>query len=262
MRPLFLEEIADNGIARITLTRPDFHNAFNDTLILELTSAFRGLQSDERVRAIVLAAQGKSFSAGADLNWMQAIAEYDEDRNLEDARALANLLWTLDRSEKPTLALVQGPAFGGGVGLIACCDIVVAAEEAIFSLSEVRLGLIPATISPYLLAKVGLSAARRYILTGERFSAWEAQRIGLVHEVVDSPSLEQKCREILDALLSGGPRAITSAKRLLFDVAGRPLDKDLRDETAKWIAKTRASVEAREGLAAFLAKRPPNWRPR
>src|SRR3546814_223298 len=182
--PLFVQEIDKQGVARITLTRAEVHNAFNETLIAELTAALDGAAQDPRVRVVVLAAQGPSFSAGADLNWMRAMAGYSRAENLEDARRLARLMRTLNDMAKPTIALVQGPAYGGGVGLVACCDVAIAVEDAKFCLSEVKLGLIPAVISPYVVATIGESAARRYFLTAETFSSWEAQRLGLVHEVV------------------------------------------------------------------------------
>jgi methylglutaconyl-CoA hydratase len=257
--PLFVEEIGTDGTARITLTRHQLHNAFNDTLISELTAALRGLGSDKRVRAIVLAAKGKSFSAGADLNWMKAMAGYSEERNQADAEALADLMFTLDRLGKPSIALVQGAAYGGGVGLVACCDVAIAAERATFSLSEVRLGLIPAVISPYVVGAMGARAARRYMLTGERFSAWEAHRLGLVHEVVAPRDLESACRRILDEILAGGPHAQSAAKDLIFEVDARPADQELRTETARRIASIRTSQEGREGISAFLDKRRPDW---
>jgi methylglutaconyl-CoA hydratase len=257
--PLFVEEIGPDGAARVTLTRHERHNAFNHELIVELTTALRGLGSDKRVRAIVLAAKGKSFSAGADLNWMKATAGYSRERNQADAEALAELMYTLDRLGKPTIALVQGAAYGGGVGLVACCDIAIAAERATFSLSEVRLGLIPAVISPYVVEAMGPRAARRYMLTGERFSAWEAHRLGLVHEVVVPRDLETCCQRVLDELLAGGPEAQRAAKDLIFDVDAHPLDDELRSETARRIADIRSSEEGQEGINAFLDKRRPNW---
>ena len=257
--PLFVQEIDKRGVARITLTRAEVHNAFNEVLIAELTAALDGMGQDPRVRVVVLAAQGRSFSAGADLNWMKAMAGYTRAENVEDARRLARLMRTLNDLPKPTLALVQGPAYGGGVGLVACCDIAVAIEEAKFCLSEVKLGLIPAVISPYVAAKIGAAAARRYFLTAEAFSAWEAERLGLVHEVVDRNALESKGRQIVDALLEGGPVAQEAAKDLIFAVAGSAVDDALIEETAGRIADVRASDEGREGIAAFLEKRRPNW---
>ncbi|HEY9536794.1 MAG TPA: enoyl-CoA hydratase/isomerase family protein [Kiloniellaceae bacterium] len=258
--PLFVQEIDKQGVARITLTRAEVHNAFNETLIAELTAALDGAAQDPRVRVVVLAAQGPSFSAGADLNWMRAMAGYSRAENLEDARRLARLMRTLNDMAKPTIALVQGPAYGGGVGLVACCDVAIAVEDAKFCLSEVKLGLIPAVISPYVVATIGESAARRYFLTAETFSSWEAQRLGLVHEVVDRGALELRARQIVDALLQGGPIAQRAAKDLVFTVAGRPTDEPLIEETAARIAELRASAEAREGVAAFLEKRKPAWR--
>ncbi len=257
--PFFLEEIGETGVARITLTRTRVHNAFNDLLIAELTRSLEGLESDPRVRAVVLAAQGNSFSAGADLTWMERMAGYGKDENLEDARALAELMRRLNTLAKPTLALVQGPAFGGGVGLVACCDIAIAAETASFCLSEVRLGLIPAVISPYVVAAVGERAARRYFLTAERFSAAEALRLGLVHEVVADEQLEVRGERLVKALLTGGPKAQSAAKELIFAVSNRPPDDSLVEDTARRIAEVRAGEEAREGIAAFLQKRKPQW---
>lgn len=258
--PLFVQEIDKQGTARITLTRAEVHNAFNEALIAELTAALDGAAQDPRVRIVVLAAQGPSFSAGADLNWMKAMAGYSRAENFEDARRLARLMRTLNGLPKPTVALVQGAAYGGGVGLVACCDVVIAAEEAKFSLSEVKLGLIPAVISPYVVAAIGESAARRYFLTAESFSAWEAQRLGLVHEVVERSALDVRARQVIDALLQGGPVAQRAAKDLVFAVAARPVDETLVEETAARIAEIRASEEAREGVAAFLEKRKPTWR--
>lgn len=255
----FLESVDERGVARLTLTRQEVHNAFNDRLIAELTTALKGLESDPRVRLVVLAAEGKSFSAGADLNWMRAMAAYSEAENLRDSEALATLMRTLDRLAKPTLALVQGPAFGGGVGLVACCDIALAVDSASFALTEVRLGLIPSVISPYVIAAIGQRAARRYFLTAERFSAEEALRLGLVHKVVAADRLEQSAERLIDTLLAGGPLAQQAAKRLIFDIGARPLDDELVQETARRIASIRVSAEGQEGLSAFLEKRKPAW---
>ena len=261
MEPLFLEEIGEHGVAWITLTRSDVHNAFNDQLIDRLTGCLDSLGSDERVRAVVLAAKGRSFSAGADLKWMKSMADATEEKNLNDARALAGLMRTLNSFPKPTLALVQGAAYGGGVGLVACCDVVLATEEAAFSLSEVKLGLIPAVIAPYVIVAIGQRAARRYFLTGERFSAWEAQRLGLVHEVVAPGELESRGRRMLDVFLSGGPQAQVEAKDLILALSGRGLGADVVEETAQRIARIRSSTESREGVGAFLEKRRPAWVP-
>ncbi len=258
LRPLFLEQIDDDGVAWVTLTRPEVHNAFDDTLIAELSAVLGGFASDERVRAVVLGAQGRSFSAGADLNWMQRMAGYSERENLDDARALAELMRRLYELPKPTLALVQGPTYGGGVGLVACCDIAIAAETANFCFSEVRLGLIPAAIGPYVIAAMGARAVRRYFLTAETFSAREAMRFGLVHDVVPDEALRDIGRRVIKALLRGGPNAQVAAKDLILTISGRPLD-DLAEETAKRIARLRVSEEGREGIAAFLEKRKPGW---
>lgn len=259
LEPLFIEEIDDKGIARITLTRPDKHNAIDDQLIAELTTMLQGLASDRRVRALVLAAKGKTFSAGADLNWMQRMADYTEEQNLEDGRALANLMRTLNEFPQPTIALVQGAAYGGGIGLIACCDIAIAADSSRYCLSEVKLGLIPAVISPYVIAAMGERTARRYFLTAERFSAAEALRIGLVHEVTPSELLETHCQRMLDALMKAGPQALKAAKELIFAVSNHPIDDGIIEDTAARIARVRVSDEGREGIAAFLESRKPEW---
>jgi methylglutaconyl-CoA hydratase len=257
---LVLQKI-DKGVGRLTLNRPEVHNAFDDALIAQLTAALLALEADRRVRVVILAAAGKSFSAGADLAWMQRMAGYSEAENLEDARALAGLMSTLDRLAKPTVALVQGAAFGGGVGLVACCDIAIASQAASFCLSEVKLGLIPAVISPYIVAAIGPGAARRLILTAERFSAQQALQLGLVHEVVPADRLEETAERILEHLAQGGPRAQGEAKDLVLSLAGRPIDRGLVEETAQRIARIRVGEEAREGLAAFLEKRKAEWQP-
>ena len=258
LKPLFLEQVDDDGVAWVTLTRPEVHNAFDDTLIAELSAVLGGFASDERVRAVVLGAQGRSFSAGADLNWMQRMAGYSERENLDDALSLAALMRRLYELPKPTLALVQGSTYGGGVGLVACCDIAIAAETANFCFSEVRLGLIPAAIGPYVIAAMGERAVRRYFLTAETFSAREAMRFGLVHDVVPDEALRDIGRRVIKALLRGGPNAQVAAKDLILTIAGRSLD-DLSEETAKRIARLRVSEEGREGIAAFLEKRKPGW---
>lgn len=249
----------ERGIATVRMNRPDVHNAFDDHLIAELTTELRRLEQAPEVRVVVLAGSGKSFSAGADLNWMQRMAKYSEAENLRDAVAMAGLMRTLHGMHKPTIARVQGAAFGGGVGLVACCDIAVAAAEASFSLSEVRLGLIPSVISPYVTAAIGEREARRYFLTAERFGAEEARRIGLVHEVTTGDRLDEAVKNFADQLLKGGPNALAAAKKLIADVARRPLDDALMEETARRIASIRVSPEGREGLSAFLEKRLAAW---
>jgi methylglutaconyl-CoA hydratase len=251
-------EITD-GVATIRMNRPDVHNAFDDALIAALTAELRRLEQLPQARVIVLAANGKSFSAGADLNWMQRMAKYSQEENLRDAMALAGLMRTLDGVKKPTVARVQGAAFGGGVGLVACCDIAIASTQAAFSLSEVRLGLIPSVISPYVIAAIGEREARRYFLTAERFDAMEARRIGLVHDVVDSGALDESVEKMAGQLLKGGPQALAAAKKLIADVSRRPMDDALSAETARRIAVMRVEGEGQEGLAAFLEKRKPDW---
>jgi methylglutaconyl-CoA hydratase len=235
------------------------HNAFDDDLIAELTHKLRDVDRNAAVRAVVLAARGKSFSAGADLNWMKRVSHYSEAENIRDAVALASLMRTLDAMGKPTIARVQGAAYGGGVGLVACCDIAVAGMGATFSLSEVRLGLIPAVISPYVAAAIGSRNARRYFLTAERFDAREALRIGLVHGAVEDADLDAAVERILSELLRGGPKAIAAAKDLIAHVTGRRIDQVLAEETAARIARIRVSPEGQEGISAFLEKRPAAW---
>jgi methylglutaconyl-CoA hydratase len=247
------------GVATLTLNRPQVHNAFDDRLIGALTHELRELEHNAQVRVVVLAAEGKSFSAGADLNWMQRMAKYSEADNIRDAVALANLMRVLDTMSKPTVARVQGAAFGGGVGLVACCDIACASSAAVFCLSEVRLGLIPAVISPYVIAAMGQRNARRYFLTAERFDAQEALRIGLVHTVVEPAQLDATLTQMIDELLKGGPHAIAEAKDLIASVSNRPVDQALAEDTAARIARIRVSSEGQEGTNAFLEKRAPGW---
>ena len=248
------------GVATVALNRPAIHNAFDDRLIADLTAALRRLAEDAAVRVVVLTGSGESFSAGGDLNWMRRMAQYSDAENLADALALAELLRSLNELPKPTVARVNGAAFAGGLGLVCCCDVAVAAEEAIFSISEARLGLVPATISPYVVDAIGARAARRYFLTAERFSASEAQRIGLVHEVAPRAALDAAVEKIVAALLEAGAGAQARSKRLIAEVRDRPMTEALMALTARAIAEARASAEAREGLAAFFAKRKPNWR--
>lgn len=250
--------VADR-VARVTLNRPEVHNAFDDTLIHELTHALEKAGRDPSVRVVVLAGAGKSFSAGADLNWMKRMASYSEADNVRDAVAMANLMRTLAALPKPTIARVQGAALGGGVGLVACCDIAVASEDAVFSLSEVRLGLIPSVISPYVLRAIGRRASHRYFLTAERFPASDALRIGLVHEVVPAAKLDDCVEALVAELMKGGPHAQAAAKQLISDVAEAELNDSLVAETARRIAAIRVGPEGREGIGAFLEKRKPRW---
>lgn len=246
-------------IATITLNRPEIHNAINDDLVARLTRELELIADDSDVRAVVLNARGKSFCAGADLNYMRRTAEFTEEQNVADARALAEMLHLLNNLPKPTIALVQGAAIAGGVGLICACDIAIAAKSASFSIAEVRLGLIPAVISPYLINAIGVRRAERLFLTGERIDSTEAERIGLVHDVVPDEALAVRGETFVRHILQGGVNAQAEIKSLIDAVRGRPIDAQLGLETAKRIARVRASAEAREGMSAFLEKRKPRW---
>jgi methylglutaconyl-CoA hydratase len=248
------------GVATLTLDRADRHNAFDEHVIAELTGKLGQIAGNDGVRAVVLRGTGASFCAGADLDWMRRMADFDHAANLADAEALAALLHRLDTLPQPTLACVQGAALGGGAGLVCCCDIAIATADARFAFSEVRLGLIPATISPYAVRAIGVRAARRYFLTGERFVAATALRIGVVSEVVEPAALDSAAQRIVQSLLDGGPRAVRAAKRMVREVAGREIDAGLMADTARRIAEIRGSAEGKEGLSAFLGKRPPAWK--
>jgi methylglutaconyl-CoA hydratase len=248
-----------DGVARVTLNRPEVRNAFDDALIAELKKVFDEIGGDPSVRALVLAGNGPAFCAGADLNWMKRMAGYGYEQNLADARALADMLSTLDRMPKPTIARVHGPAFAGGTGLVAACDIAVGTSEAKFCFSEAKLGLSPATISPHVLRAIGERAARRYFLTAEVFDANEAYRIGLLSAVVASQQLDSFVETLLQNLLAGGPEAMKKIKDLVRTVSGAPVDDALVGETAKRIAEIRVSPEGKEGIASFLEKRKPAW---
>jgi methylglutaconyl-CoA hydratase len=253
-------EIELNGpVATIWMNRPDLHNAFDETLITELTAACIALDEDQDIRVVILAGRGKSFSAGADLNWMKRAANNGIDDNLNDARALANMLRTLAEMTKPTIARVQGAALGGGMGLAAACDIAIASTKAIFATSEVKFGIIPSAISPYVLRAIGARQASRYFQSAERIDANRAREIGLVHETVEAEALDAKVQEIVSALIQGGPLAQTAAKGLIRAVDGKMINQTLVEDTAHRIAHLRATPEAREGIAAFLDKRQPNW---
>ncbi len=254
-----LELTRDNRVATVTLNRPDVRNAFNETTIAELTQAFGVLGADDSIRAIVLAANGVAFCAGADLNWMKKMADYTYDENLADAGQLATMLHTIYSCPKPVVAKVQGDCYAGGMGLVAACDIVVSVDSAHFCLSEVKLGLIPAAISPYVIKAMGENAARRYFLTAERFSAAEAHRIGFAHEVVAAEMLDVKVAELLKALVSNSPNAVRQAKTLVREVGGREITAELIAGTVQEIAQIRASDEGREGVRSFLEKRKPDW---
>lgn len=245
--------------ATITLNRPEIHNAFNGALIAALTRELKLLADDDDVRVVVLAARGKSFCAGADLNYMRGMAGNSEAKNFTDAEALAEMLHLLHALPKPTIALVQGAAIAGGVGLMSACDIAIAAENATFSIAEVRLGLIPSVISPFVINAIGARRASRYFLTGERFDAAEAERIGLVHDVVPDEALQVRGDALVKQLLQGGPQAQAEIKSLIDAVRDRPIERGLAAETARRIARVRVSTEAREGMSAFLEKRKSSW---
>jgi len=249
-------------IGLVTMNRPERHNAFDDALIAELTEALRSMEAEDGIRVLVLSGAGKSFSAGADLNWMRRMAGFSMEENRRDAMGLAALMRTLAHLRKPTIARVQGPAYGGGVGLVACCDVAIATQSATFALTEAKLGLIPAVISPYVIAAIGERAARRYFLSAERFPAAEAFRLGLVHDLaISDGDMDEKIGVVVDSMLACGPVAQREAKELIRAVAGRPVTSELLQDTAERIAKLRASPEGREGVAAFLEKRRASWVP-
>ncbi|VFR40822.1 Methylglutaconyl-CoA hydratase [plant metagenome] len=245
--------------AWVWMNRPEVHNAFDEHLIAELTQVLRGLDKDASVRAVVLAGRGKAFSAGADINWMKRQGEASADDNLEDARKLATLFRVLAELSQPTVARVQGAAMGGGMGLAAACDICVASTQASFATSEVRLGIIPAVISPYVVRAIGQRQCYRYFQTAERIGAERALALGLAHEVTDPETLDAAVERLVEALLACGPQAQAAATSLIRAVADKPVDTDLIEDTAARIAQLRTTAEAREGLSAFLEKRPPRW---
>ena len=246
-------------VARITLTMPEIRNAFSDEVIQAITEAFADVGTRADVRAVVLAAEGPAFCAGANLNWMRRMADYTREENLADASKLAAMLRTIAECPKPTIARVQGDVYAGGMGLVAACDMAVSVDTAWYCLSEVKIGLAPATISPYVIRAMGARAAQRYFLTAERFTAAEAHRIGFVHEVVTADALDAKVDELLKALTSASPAAVVACKTLVADVVGRDIDEGLIAYTVEAIADIRASTEGREGVQAFLNKRKPAW---
>ena len=257
MNSLTIAESA--GVARITLARPEVRNAFDDALIAELGAAFGTLGKRSDIRAIVLAAEGPAFCAGADLRWMRRMADYDRAENMADAGKLAAMLRTIAECPKPTVARVQGDVYAGGMGLVAACDMAVSVDTAWFCLSEVKIGLVPATIGPYVLRAMGARAAQRYFLTAERFTAADAYRIGFVHEVVAADALDATVDGLLKALTGASPAAVTACKELIADLNGRPIDDALVARTVEGIADIRSSDEGREGVQAFLQKRKPSW---
>ena len=246
-------------VAEVWLNRPDVRNAFNDEVIAELTQTFEQLAAQPELRVVLLSGRGKAFCAGADLNWMRAMADYSWEQNRADAQRLADMLWTLDQCPVPVVGRVQGDCYAGGMGLASICDVLVASSKVTFCLSEARLGLLPATISPYVIRAMGAQAARRYFTTAERLSAAQAHAMGLVHELCEPEALDVKVAEIVATLVANGPAAVKACKRLVRDVAGQDITEALRAETARRIADIRASDEGKEGLQSFLGKRSPNW---
>ena len=256
----YLKTQTRQGVHTVTLARPEVRNAFNEALIGEIRQAFEAAGADPAVRCIVLAAEGKAFCAGADLNWMRRMADYGREQNLQDAGELARMLATIDQCPKPTVARVQGDVYAGGMGLVAACDMAVSLDTAGFCLSEVKLGLIPATISPYVIRAMGARAAQRYFLTAERFDAAQAHRLGLVSEVVASEAaLDEQVQGLCQALLQASPNALRACKQLLRDVTGQEIDAALIERTVAGIADIRASAEGKEGVQSFLQKRKPGW---
>lgn len=254
-----ITQIDSRGVAQVTLNNPDKHNAFDDQMIIELTNAFNALAANANVRIMLLKSEGKSFSAGADLEWMKRMASYSYQQNLNDARALAAMLKALHQMPIPTIARVQGAAFGGAIGLISCCDIALASSNASFALSEVKIGLVPSTISPYVIAAIGERHAKRYFMTAERFDTNTALQISLVHEAVEEQFLDDKVEQLITAILSNGPEAVVAAKQLVFAVSGKAIDSSLIEHTCEVIAGIRVSAQGQEGLSAFLDKRKPHW---
>ena len=252
-------ETDPRGVATVTLNRPEKHNAFDEHIIAELSGAFAGLAKDASIRVVILRSYGRSFSAGADLDWMKRMADYDHEENIRDANALAAMLFELNSLPMPTIARVQGAAMGGGAGLVCCCDIAIASERASFAFSEAKLGLIPATISPYVLQSIGAQAARRYFLSAERFDARRALSLGMVSEVCEEEQLDEKIEELVNTILANSSDAVRAAKKLIVEVENKPVSKELMQMTSEAIAEIRASEEGKEGLAAFLEKRSPSW---
>ena len=255
-----LYSVAENGLATITMNRPSSHNAFNNEVIQLLQDAFARAANDNSVRALLLQAAGSSFCSGGDMNWMKAMAAYSYEDNLADSRKIAAMLHCLNTLPMPTIARVQGAAYGGGVGLVACCDIAIASSNAKFCLSEVKVGMIPATISPYVIAAIGQRASRRYFTTAEVISAEKALDLSLISECCATDEDADQCiAALIKGLLKNGPRAVCEAKKLVLDLSNRPIDAELIEESSRRIALTRDSSEGKEGLSAFLEKRKPNW---
>lgn len=255
-----ISTIDDRGVATVTLNKPELHNAFDEHVISQLVEAFTTLNNNSDVRAVILAAKGKSFCAGADLNWMRKMASYSYEENKQDAGQLAELYRTLFNLNKPTIARVQGAVFGGGVGLVACCDIAIGTRMSKFCLSEVKLGLVPATISPYVIEAIGPRLAKRYFMTAEVFSSRRARRIGLLSETVSEDDLDTTIESLISALLNNGPDSVSKAKALVNQISYQSIDSELIEQTSELIANVRVSNEGQEGLSAFLEKRAPTWK--
>lgn len=255
-----ISTIDDRGVATVTLNKPELHNAFDEHVISQLIEVFTTLNNNSDVRAVILAAKGKSFCAGADLNWMRKMASYSYEENKQDAGQLAELYRTLFNLNKPTIARVQGAVFGGGVGLVACCDIAIGTRMSKFCLSEVKLGLVPATISPYVIEAIGPRLAKRYFMTAEVFSSRRARRIGLLSETVSEDDLDTTIESLISALLNNGPDSVSKAKALVNQISYQSIDSELIEQTSELIANVRVSNEGQEGLSAFLEKRAPTWK--
>ena len=260
MKSMVTTKIDIRGVTTITLNRPEKHNAFDDQMVNQLTYAFEQTTANPNSRVLILAAAGKIFSAGADLHWMKCMGKYSYIENLKDAKNLAKMLKTLHEMPLPTIARIQGPAFGGALGLISCCDIAIATTKASFAFSEVKIGLIPATISPYIIEAIGSRAARRYFMTGEKFEAQQAVELGLINEAVEETQLDNTIAQLINTLLENSPTAMHSAKQLVQDIRNRSINDELIKETCERIADIRRSKEGQEGLSAFLEKRKPHWR--
>jgi methylglutaconyl-CoA hydratase len=256
-----LQITREGAVARVWLNRPEVRNAFNESVIAEMRQAFDAFSDDVSLRAVVLGGHGKAFCAGADLSWMKTMSTYSWEQNHADAQLLAEMLWSIYRCPVPIVGRIHGDCYAGGVGLASVCDVLVAAEAANFCLSEAKLGLLPATISPYVIRAMGEQASRRYFVTAERFSATQAHAMGFVHELCTAQTLDAKVEEIVAALVANGPMATRACKSLVQDVAGRPVSAELRADTARRIADIRASDEGREGVQSFLNKRKPAWLP-
>ena len=257
--PIILKEIDARGVASVTLNRVEVHNAYNGDLIDTLSAALQDLATDSQVRVLVLRANGKHFQAGADINWLKTIAAFDAKQNLDFSKRTVEAIRTLDAFPRPSVVLVHGACYGGGVGMVAACDIALASKSAVFALTEVRIGVLPAPIAPQLAAAIGARALRRYGLSGERFDAAEAKRIGLVHDVCPDGALDATVAPILESLLLGGPQALAASKQLIAELAGTGTDHKLAERLSSLAATTRVSEEASEGLSAFLEKRWPAW---